>query len=422
MFLVYNLLLTLFSPIWVPWMLWRTSRREKKPNWKERTGDYSIVKPEPGERRIWVHAVSVGEVVAALPILREIRSRDAELKIVLSVTTSSGHTTAEERAIGLFDHLVYFPLDVPRFQLAAMVRVQPKVVAIMETELWMNFLWAAKSMDARTMLVNGRISDRSFPRSRRLRFFYRSLLRNLDEAHMQTQVDAERIMELGAKTADVFGNCKFDEAASQSIAEPQALRIELGLEPGKPVLVIGSTRGADEEQLVIRAIAGIGLDKLNVVHAPRHLERVPELAAAVERMFGTVALRSKAQTGPYLILDTYGELGEVYSLADLVIVGGAFGPYGGQNLIQPLAQGKPVIHGPHMDNFQDAANGAHSVGASIVCPDSESVESAIRSLLENADKTRAMGEAAAKFVRGHLGAADRYAQAVVAAANSAERS
>jgi len=176
---IYNIFLSLGSLIWVPWMIWRAKRRKEGVDWKERSGDYKI-KLQKGVPRLWLHAVSVGEVVAAMPILREVRTLAPDLEIVLSVTTSSGHQTARDKAEGLFDHLVYYPIDVYRFVLAGLVRVRPSVVAIMETELWMNFLDAAHNMGIKTLLVNGRISDRSFPRASKFRFFYHDLLTRMD--------------------------------------------------------------------------------------------------------------------------------------------------------------------------------------------------------------------------------------------------
>lgn len=282
MFLLYNFLLTLLAPIWVPWMLLRARSREEKPSWKERQGEFDIA-PKKGARRVWIHAVSVGEVVASLPILTHLRTFLPNHEVVLSVTTSSGHRTAREKAAGLYDHLVYFPIDVARFQLAAMTRVRPEVVAIMETELWFNFLWAAKAMGATTLLVNGRISDRSFPRAWRIRFFYRSMLRYLDRALMQTGLDADRIRALGATHVEVLGNCKFDEGAFEEV-DAAALRSELGIGIDEPVIVVGSTRSEEEEALVIEAISLLDRPSVRIVHAPRHLERADALAAAVAEL------------------------------------------------------------------------------------------------------------------------------------------
>lgn len=417
MFLLYNLLLTLFSPFWVPWMIWRTRRRQDPPDWAQRQGDYPI-KPDKAARRVWVHAVSVGEVMAALPILSRLRTKLPEFEIVLSVTTSSGHRTAQDKAKPYIDHLVYFPIDTPRFQLAAMSRVRPKAVAIMETELWFNFLWAAKTFDVETLLVNGRISDRSFPRARLFRFFYAAMLAKVDRCLMQSERDAERIRALGAAEAEVIGNCKFDEAAEGLDADPAEWREMLGLSTDRPVLVIGSTRSEDEERLVLDAVQSVGIDRLQVVHAPRHIERAEALAREAARRFGSAARRSQGETGSYLILDSYGELNRVYSAADVVVIGGGFDNLGGQNLIQPLAHGKPVLHGPHMQNFRDVADAAREAGASEVCSTAEALAAAIKALLDDPERRRSMGEAARDLVARNGGASERYAEAIAAAART----
>jgi 3-deoxy-D-manno-octulosonic-acid transferase len=415
MFLLYNFLMTITAPIWVPWMLMKAKRRKEQPNWKERQGDFDI-EHRKGVERIWLHAVSVGEVVAATPILRELKTLLPQHEIVLSVTTSSGHQTAREKASELYDHLVYFPLDVPRYQLAAMQRVQPSVVAVMETELWFNFLWAAKTFEAKTLLINGRISDRSFPRSMKLRFFYKRLLENMDRCLMQTEKDAERIKALGAREAEVLGNCKFDQAAEGLDADAAQWRLELGLSSEKPVLVIGSTRGAEEEAFVIQALKDLVPERLQVIHAPRHLERIKELSHSVGAAFGRVALRSQGHTGPYLLLDTYGELAQVYSVADIVIIGGGFANHGGQNLLQPLAHGKPVLHGPHMQNFRQVADAAAEAGATGACSTPEELRDAIVSLIEDPAKRERMGAAARELIQRNLGASKRYAEAIAEAA------
>lgn len=420
-FLLYNFLLTIFSPIWVPWMLWRASRRKEKPNWKERQGFFELT-PNKNVKRVWVHAVSVGEVVAATPILRDLKQRGHGLEIVLSVTTSSGHQTARDTASDAYDHLVYMPIDIPMLQLRAMQRVQPKVVAIMETELWMDFLWAAKTFDARTLLINGRISDRSFPRARLMGFFYRALLKNMDRCLMQTPVDADRIKALGGQNVEVFGNCKFDQAVEGLDADPREWQEKLGLpktsdqsNPSNPApftIVIGSTRGAEEEDFFLQALSN--LDDLFIIHAPRHMERVADLAEKVKAKFGQVSLRSEGPaTSNYLILDTYGELSSVYAVADVVIIGGGFANHGGQNLIQPLAHGKPVLHGPHMQNFRAVAESAQKAGASRVCRSPDDLAAALKELREDEAARTRMGASARALVQENLGASKRYADAIL---------
>ncbi|MCW5942362.1 MAG: hypothetical protein KIS66_09030 [Fimbriimonadaceae bacterium] len=414
MFLLYNLLLTLLAPVWVPIMLVRTNRRKEAPSWAERSGDYAI-KPIKGARRVWIHAVSVGEVVAALPILRELRDTMPGYEIVLSVTTSSGHQTARERANGLCDHLVYFPIDVARFQLAALSRVRPQVVAIMETELWPNFLWAARALDARIAIVNGRISDRSDRRSRPFRFFYRWVLGHVDRCLMQTETDAARIRDLGARDVVVLGNCKFDQAAEARDEDPVALRSKFGVGDGDRVIVVGSTRGEEEEAFVLAALAPILKEspRLRVIHAPRHVERADALAVHARESIGeTPARRSLGQTGRYLILDTFGELARVYAIADLAIVGGGFSNFGGQNILQPLALGVPVLHGPHMHNFRDVAAAALEAGASLACETPDALRSAVARLIHDEVERTRRGDAARALVAANLGASRRYAEAL----------
>ncbi|MGV3615665.1 MAG: 3-deoxy-D-manno-octulosonic acid transferase [Fimbriimonas sp.] len=407
MFWVYNTLLTLLAPLWAPWMWWRTLRRREKPNWAERVGNYEI--PRRGERRrLWVHAVSVGEVLAALPILREIRHALPQHEIVLSVTTSSGHETARERAAGLFDHLVYFPIDVARFQLVAMQRVRPDVVVIMETELWFNFLWAAKTFGARTMLVNGRISDRSYPRSLKIRALYQAMLKEVDRCLMQTKVDAERIEALGAAKAEVFGTSKFDEAQALTL-NPQPWGDILGLDRQRPTVVVGSLRAEEFAAVgpVLRELANAGNQ---IVVAPRHLERSDDLAAAIGGEIPRRSRKEKIRDG-VLILDTYGELGGVYPVADVVVIGGGFADLGGQNLIQPLAAGKPVVVGPHMQNFREVTAMATAAGAAVVA-EAETLRSVLEGLLKDAAVRKRMGDAALTLARANVGASARYARAI----------
>ncbi len=456
MLVLYNILLTLFAPLWVPWMLFRAWRRKEQPNWKERQGEFDIT-PRKDRKRVWVHAVSVGEVVASTPILRELRTQLPDHEIILTTTTSSGYQTARDTAKDLYDHLFYFPIDINRFMASAMQRVQPSVIAVMETELWPNFLWWAKVFDTKTLLINGRISDRSFKRSKSLKAFYKMMLKNVDHCLMQTQQDAERIKALGATSAEVMGNAKFDQAAKPVETNPEELRKELKLAANIPTLVIGSTRGEEEERFVIDALnilkAGQPNLQLQIIHAPRHIERTPDLVKLLQQNGIEPTLRSSESPSPattlrgrsvndegvngegvsasqpsalspqhYLILDTYGELDRVYSIADVVIVGGGFANLGGQNLIQPLAQGKPVLHGPHMQNFREVTEQADAVGAALRCETPQQLADALKALLSDESKRKQMGAAAKQLVAANLGASKRYAKAVaeVAAAFHAE--
>lgn len=412
---LYNALIILLSPVWVPWMVWRAKKRKEQPDWRQRSGDLPIQPPAKGVRRAWIHAVSVGEVMAALPVLKEVRRLDPGLEIVLSTTTSSGQTAAKERALNLFDHLVYFPIDVPRFVTAALMRVRPRVVVVMETELWLNFLWTAKNFGAQTILANGRLSQRGFTNGLRLRPYYRALAANLDLALVQSETDALRFKAIGFKEPVVVGNTKFD-AALDEISDTRAWRTELGVPEDAYLVVVGSTRSEAEEELVVQALMQV--PEAWVVHAPRHIERAPDLLAKYQATSGEASLRSQGEPSRRLVLDTYGELGYVYAAADVVVVGGGFDPLGGQNIIQPLAHGKPVIHGPHMGNFRQAADQAQEAGASLVASTADELGRALKSLQTDAVKRANMGKAAQALVLANQGAATRCAEKIVASATN----
>ncbi len=414
---LYNILISLTAPIWAPMVWWRARRRRETPNWKERYGEYKL-ELDRSRPVLWLHAVSVGEVVASLPVLAEIRRQRPEAQIVLSVTTSTGHQTARDRAVasGLIDHLVYFPIDVARFMWTATWRVKPHAVAIFETELWLNFLQFSKEVGANTLLVNGRISDRSFRRSKSLKFFYRPLLAKLDQALMQTEGDAVRIRDLGTANVEVLGNTKFDEISTSGDSTREKWREKLGIKPEEILIVVGSTRGQAEEAFVFSAL-GVALSLgAKVVHAPRHIEEAEALHQMVKTASIPSARRSQAETAQYLILDTYGELSHVYAAADIAIIGGGFEPLGGQNLIQPLACGVPVIHGPHMHNFRDVAAAAQAAGASLIATTPEELGIWIDILMKSPEKRAEMGAAGLALVKSNQGASAAYASRIIAAA------
>lgn len=432
MFWLYNCLLFLTAFFWLPYLYLHSRKRKPGPIWRERFGNYSVP-PVKDERRIWIHAVSVGEVLAAKPILEQIRLSLPDHKIILSVTTSSGHETAsgeQEKRVSsgkkpLYDHLIYFPIDVVRFTLSAVQQIRPEVIGLMETELWWNFLWAAKTMDAEVLVLNGRISDRSFPRMMRLRLFYKGMLKLVDRCLMQTQTDGDRIVDLGAKNVQVLGNCKFDEAAPVEKLSKQQWRHKFGLHPNFHTLVIGSTRGEAEELLICEFLqllpAGVQ-DRLQIVHAPRHIERAAKIMEiATLNGWHPVSRSSGDPFDGYLVLDTYGELASVYGAADIAIVGGGFDNLGGQNLIQPLAHGVPVVHGPHMQNFRDVAVLAAKAHCALTCATATELADTIRDLFQDKDRLHQMSESALKLVEANKGASQRFVTEIASAAEIAHQ-
>jgi 3-deoxy-D-manno-octulosonic-acid transferase len=387
-------------------MWWRANKREEKPNWKERTGEYDIPKRKD-RKRIWVHAVSVGETIAARPILEELKIVLPDHEVVLTTTTSTGQGIAKGLVGKLAAYAFYFPIDVYRFCVNAMIRVEPAVVVIMETELWLNFLTAAKMTSAKTCVVNGRISERSFSRAKNLRWLYGAVFSKVDVALMQTEADAERARFLGAKNVTVLGNSKYDEAAVPADVDWKEI---LGTGEDK-LIVVGSARGEFEEELVLSALRP--LSEHRIVFAPRHPERASIVADAARRLGFEVGMRSRGENGArFLVLDTMGELASLYRHADVAVIGGGFDKLGGQNIIQPMACGTPVICGPNMKNFREPYEQGVAAGAVLTAATAEEVSESVQKILNDENLRHRMAEAGRNLVKQSVGASKRYAIAI----------
>jgi 3-deoxy-D-manno-octulosonic-acid transferase len=358
---LYNLLLALAAPLALPWYAWQVARGAERTAWRERLGGLPTL-GGAGAPRIWVHAVSVGEVTAAEPVLRELRARWPHAGILLSTTTRSAQRIARERALPV-DLVAHYPVDLLPAVRRALRRIRPDLVVLTEWEIWPNFVREAARSGAVVAVVNGRVSERGLRRARRVRSVFREALERVDAFLMQSEVDAGRAMELGAPAARVavVGNSKFEERAEPLTAEAiAAIRRELGIPADAPVWVCGSTRPG-EEALIGRAWRRVLARHpgLVTIVAPRHLARAEEAATALRVAGARVRLRSApgsgAAAGEVLLLDTLGELASVYALADCAFVGGSLLPFGGQSLFQPLAQGIPVLFGPYVENQREIA-------------------------------------------------------------------
>lgn len=417
---IYNVLLVFGSPVWVPWMIWRARRRHEGPDWKQRTGEISVTPPARGVRRVWIHAVSVGEVMAVLPVLKAVKSMDGDIEIVLSTTTSTGQTAAREQASNWIDHLVYFPIDVPRFVLAALGRARPTVVAVMETELWPNFFWMAKRMGSKTLVLNGRLSARTLRKSWLARAFYGEVGKYVDKVLAQTAADAASFISLGFRDVADAGNTKFD-AALDGLDRTTTWRAQLEIPEESRVIVVGSTRSEYEVKFVVDALMLAGIltnPDFNVIHAPRHLEASQFIIQTYQEAGVTsIARRTESKAATVTILDTIGELGSVYAIAEVAVVGGGFDTLGGQNIIQALAHGVPVVHGEHMTNFKEVCEGAKVAGATKEVKSSQDLAQALSLILENNEARKEMSENALKFVSSKRGAAKKCAEAIITAAS-----
>jgi 3-deoxy-D-manno-octulosonic-acid transferase len=363
MYFLYSLLLTIGVVALLPRLVYDALRHGKYvAGWRERLGQLPLIETR-GCPVIWLHCVSVGETQAARPLARALRRQFPSHALVVSTVTLTGQRVAREVFQAEAAAIIYFPFDWSWSVLRALRQVNPAAVLIMETELWPRFMRECRARRIPVVLVNGRLSERSFKRYRLIRSFIARVVSDLDLALMQSEADAERIRALGLAPERVIvsGNIKFDAEAT-SPAE-HALTPELAarfqLQDGRPLIVAASTH-APEERIVIEAFRQLratgGTTRTRLLIAPRHPERFEEVAALLDSSGFKWARRSSAavasdSAADMILLDTIGELRAVYPLADVVFVGGSIAPTGGHNVLEPAAVGACIVTGAHTANF-----------------------------------------------------------------------
>jgi len=364
----------------------------------------------PSEPRCWIHAVSVGESTAAVPLVEGIRHRWPELGVVVSTITPTGARIVAERLAGTATHR-YFPIDLPGPVRRALDTARPRFFIAIETELWPNFLRALARRGIPAMIANGRISDRSFRRYRWVGWLMRRVLADVSVFAMQTDEDARRIIALGAPPARVVvtGNLKSDLVPEAIAEDTSAWRERLRLGADARLWIAGSTHRG-EEAVVLDAFQRVRTrcPGLALLLAPRHPERAGEVEDLIRGRGLAAARRSRLPVngapGAVVILDTVGELAALYSLAEVVFVGGSLVPVGGHNVLEPAMRGKPVLVGPHMSNFREGAELLERSGGGLVVKDGPELERELARLLEDRDLARRMGEAARQAFTGRQGA------------------
>jgi len=368
-----------------------------------------------GGRSGWVHAVSVGEAIAAAPLVEGLRRLHPELPLVMTTITSTGAQIVRERFAGLATHR-FFPLDLPSAARRAVASIDPAFLICMETELWPNTLRTLAARGVPVMIANGRISDRSFRRYRLVRPFMASVLADVRVFAMQSHEDARRIIALGAQPERVVvtGNIKVDASAADPPGSGDLWRRLLALAPGQRVWVAGSTHPGEEGFVLDAHRAALAdLPELVLVIAPRHPERTRELQALIERRgFASVrrselpgAVRGPAgPVSPVVTLDTVGELAMLYAIADVVFVGGSLVPMGGHNVLEAAQRRKPVLIGPHTTNFRESAGLLEAAGAAIVVRDANELARELRRLLADSDLRLKLGDAGYEAVASQHGA------------------
>lgn len=390
-----------------------TGSRELNPNKPDKPDKPN--KPDEQERPlIWVHAVSLGEVVAAAPLVKELHRRHPDYRYIVTTVTETGREAVEERLAGVAEHR-YAPLDFPWVVARMVARVQPVLYLFVETELWPNLLWAFERRGIPAVLVNGRLSSRSFARQDLpvIRSFYRSVLHTLDRCLMQSARDAQRVVALGAEASRVHvtGNIKFDQPLPASRMDP-AYRRSLGLNDDERLLLAGSTHAGEEEQLVAAYQQVVRRHPLAVLMvAPRHIERVDRVEAMIQAAGLDVMRKSRLEspmTGPRVILlDTRGELARAYQEAAVAFVGGTLVPVGGHNLLEPAAWGKPVLFGPHTDHCAEVAALLQEAGGGYGVSGPEDILRHVDAWLTDRTACETVGRAAHRVVRDNQGALER---------------
>ncbi len=409
MYLVYSVGLALAFVLAAPVYLLRdrgTGRYRK--SFRARMG--GAAGPPPGAPgAIWVHAVSVGEVIAARVLVSALKVRYPDRPVFVSTTTVTGQEVAKA-TLKDADGVLYAPFDFAFAVRRVLRRLRPALLVLVETEIWPNLIHEARRSGARVAVANGRLSPRSYPRYRRIRFVLARVLREVDLFLMQGEPHAQRARLIGAppERVRVTGNIKFDALPVAAAPPPALAAVFRGLTA--PVWVAGSTAPGEEEAVLaaFRDLRAAFADA-RLVLAPRHRERFGEVPALVAgkgfRWERRSALDGRAWGGEeVLILDTLGELAHVYAFATIVFVGGSLVPAGGHNVLEPAAAGRAVIVGPHMENFQEIADELLAEGALVQVDGPRALAEAARRLLANPGERERIGAAARAVVERNRGA------------------
>jgi len=405
MYFTYTLILALGLVLTLPYYLVRFRKY-----WSTAGDRFGFSKLPQLRQSIWVHAVSVGEVKAVERLLEGLKQQFPGRPLVVSTATPAGQHLARERH-DIVDHTFYFPIDLPWCVRRALNRVDPEMVIIAETEIWPNFLHACRARGVRVVMINGRISDKSFARYRLVRRWLRRVFEDYTIIGMQSEMDRLRIEAIGAdpQKVTVFGNLKYDEIAS---SRPLDTMLASLLASWNQIWIAASTM-AGEEELVLDAFIELRKDHpdLKLVIAPRHADRFDAVEEIVERRRIPCIRRTRLEmSGDILLLDSIGELAAVFQYATVVFMGGSLVPKGGHNVLEPARHRKPIVFGPHMENFRDMERLFLASRAAIQIGAASELAGAIGKLLSSPEQASELGANAFAIVQQNTGATDRVLQ------------
>ena len=403
---LYSLSLILLLPYILFHLLWRSRRQ---PEYLRHIGErFGFYRGKPAGPLIWLHAVSVGETRAAVPLIAQLQARYPKHRILLTHMTPTGREAGRQ----LFGDSVlqcYLPYDFPFAAKRFLRHFKPDIGLLMETEIWFNLVWTCKKAGVPLLLINARMSEKSARNYGRFKSLSHDSLQSLSAIAAQTEADARRLVKLGAPSVQITGNLKFDVAIPQSaIGLGENLRKQFG--PSRPVFLAASTREG-EETLIMEALAKTGIPNLLTVIVPRHPQRFAQVAELLTQRGIRFQLRSAnevvAPETQVVLGDSMGEMFAYYAACDIAFIGGSLLPLGGQNLIEAAAMGKPILIGPHTFNFAEVSGLAVQAGAALRVANAEELALMVGELLKATDKIEAMSVAARAFADRHRGATER---------------
>jgi 3-deoxy-D-manno-octulosonic-acid transferase len=428
MIIFYNVLQLIFLPLLAPILiLFVLCKPKYRGRILARIGFRLPVKPGRGESKslvpaktYWVHALSVGEVTSSIPLIKGLKKKEPDCRVIFSVTTRSGRNIADNLLPGIVDTIIDGPLDILPVILYFTNRIKPDYFILIETDFWPNQLYLFQRKSIPAILVNGRISDKSLDGYRRLPFFFKSLFQSFAALCMQTEADRKKMCSLGVSSTKLhtLGNLKFDTILSLEKENSGFLQEVKRLLPQDRTIVIAGSTHPGEESILIECFLALKLQHpdLFLALAPRDISRTEQLSSLLKKSGLKYQLRSAMNTSDdrydIFILDSIGELTAFYGFGDICYVGGSLVAKGGHNPIEPASQVLPVIFGPHMEDFSEIADTLVEKGGAIRVRNKQEIITTLDMLLNNKERRISMGGAARKCIEQHQGVIARHLQLI----------
>lgn len=417
---IYNLILIVALLILAPLILFRTIfKKDYRKDFLQRLG-FRI--PDRAKTLLWIHAVSVGEVNTARLLIEKLKGKIEKKDILLSVTTQTGRSVAMETLSSELT-IIYFPFDFPFIVKRVFNIIKPQVFATIDTEIWPNLLWEAEKRGVPILILNARISDGSFRHYFRFRWFFKSVFGTINAVLAQSKLDAKRFIDLGVKQDSlmVAGNMKFDrEVEVISDLQKGEIKASLKLGSSRKIIIVGSIHKGEELALESAIEASLEMDAFLIV-APRRIENCSWIEAILNRYSLSAVYKSRLEKEEsllndkaILIIDTFGELAQLYKIADLAVIGGGFINHGGQNPLEAASAGVPTIFGKHISNFKEISELLIANRGAFQVYDPLLVKDRIISLLSDSELATNMGAAASSVLLSNQGATEKAISTIIA--------